>query len=143
MNATTREPSVSALMVGEFENDRLLVHGIFSKLGWRLFEAQTRRQAMHCLEQNPVQVVMAESHVPHWNWKMVLRDLRRLLHPPQLIVTSKLADDTLWAEVLNVGGYDVLARPFQSDEVERVVASARRHFDAPYPAKPAPAAGVA
>jgi hypothetical protein len=45
------------------------------------------------------------------------------------VVTSRTADDYLWAEVLNVGGYDVLAQPLERDEVERVVASARRHFD--------------
>ena len=135
MNEAALNPSVSALLVGELENERLLVHGVFAKLGWRLFEARTRKQAIECLERHPVQVVMAESEHPHWNWKMVLRDLRRLVRPPQLIVTSRLADDTLWAEVLNVGGYDVLARPFQADEVERVVAAARRHFDPPLPLK--------
>jgi hypothetical protein len=34
----------------------------------------------------------------------------------------------LWAEVLNCGGYDVLAQPFDRTEVERVVTSARQTF---------------
>jgi DNA-binding response OmpR family regulator len=59
----------------------------------------------------------------------VLQDLRKLPVPPQLVVTSRLADDHLWAEVLNIGGFDVLARPLDRDEVERVVASASRHFE--------------
>jgi len=33
--------------------------------------------------------------------------------------------------VLNWGGYDVLAEPLQREEVERVVAAARRRFDSP------------
>jgi hypothetical protein len=33
--------------------------------------------------------------------------------------------------VLNIGGYDVLAQPLRRDEVERVIAAARRHFDMP------------
>jgi DNA-binding NtrC family response regulator len=41
--------------------------------------------------------------------------------PPNLIVTSRLADDELWAEVLNLGGYDVLAQPFDPQEVYRIV----------------------
>jgi DNA-binding response OmpR family regulator len=60
-----------------------------------------------------------------------LNDLRSLTKPPQLIVTSRTADESLWAEVLNVGGYDVMAQPFEQYEVERVIASAHRHFHQP------------
>jgi len=129
MADTARENSVSALLVGEYEMDRLLVHEIFHKLNWRLFEARDRKRAMDCLRRHPVHVVVAEASVPNWNWKIVLNDLRRLSRPPQLIVASRHADDYLWAEALNVGAYDVLPQPFARDEVERVVASARRHFE--------------
>ncbi len=117
------------MLVGDFGNDRLLVNQVFQRAGWRLLEVRDRRQALHCLGQHPVQVVIAESNLPKWDWKHVLRDLRRLMQPPQLVVTSRTADDFLWAEALNMGAYDVLARPFAAEEVERVVAAAGRHFD--------------
>ena len=41
--------------------------------------------------------------------------------PPNLIVTARLANDELWAEVLNLGGYNVLAQPFDQQEVYHVV----------------------
>lgn len=125
----TNDNPVSALLVGEFATDRLLVHDIFHLYGWRLFEARDRRHALECLAKNPVHVVIAESELPAWNWKRILSDLRRLAPVPQLVVTSRTADDYLWAEVLNVGGFDVLPQPLERDEVERVIASARRHFD--------------
>jgi len=128
MNDLRREMPVSALLVGEFAEERLLLQDIFRKCGWRLLEASSRRRAMNTLEQNPVRVVIAESNMPAWDWRKVLNDLRRLPIPPQLVVTSHLADDHLWAEVLNVGGFDVLARPLDREEVERVIASASRHF---------------
>lgn len=134
---------VSALMVGEYETERILVHDVFRKLSWRLFEARDRRRALDCLDRHPVQVVLADGGPQPWTWKRVLNDLRQLAHPPQLIVTSRVADDSLWAEVLNIGGYDVLARPFEADELERVVAAARRHFDRPEPARPMLALGAA
>ncbi len=127
--AETEQNDLSALLVGEFETDRLLVHDVFRKFGWRLFEARDRRRAMRCLERHPVHVVIAGTDVPNWNWRKVLSDLRRLLPPPQLIVTSRTADECLWAEVLNIGGYDVLAQPLAREEIERVVAAARRQFD--------------
>lgn len=44
-----------------------------------------------------------------------------------LIVVSRLPSEALWAEVLNLGGFDVLALPFDRDEVERAVESALQH----------------
>lgn len=38
-----------------------------------------------------------------------------------LIVVSRQADEALWAEVLNLGGSDVLERPFAVEEVKRVL----------------------
>ena len=43
---------------------------------------------------------------------------------PPLVVTSRLADDYLWSEVLNLGGWDVLAKPFRQQEVLYVLDSA-------------------
>ena len=120
---------VSALVVGEYESDLPLLRGVFRDAGWHLWEAPNRARALACLKQHPVQVVISEKDGPRWHWTKVLQDLRRLAHPPQLIVTSRTADDSLWAEVLNLGGYDVLSQPFHPDEVERVVAAASRHFE--------------
>jgi len=125
------ESSVSALLIGKYQEDRSLVHEVFRNHGWQLFEAVDRRRALRCLDLNPVHVVIVESDLPHWNWKRVLRDLRNLAHPPQLIVTSRMADDYLWSEVLNIGGFDVLAQPLAQEELERVISSARRHFGIP------------
>jgi DNA-binding response OmpR family regulator len=122
------ERKLSALFVGDYQGDRLLVHEVFRAFGWKLFEARDRRRAMDCLDSNPVQVVIAESDLPNWHWKRVLSDLRKRATPPQLIVTSRQADESLWSEVLNIGGYDVMSQPLQRNEVERVIASAHRHF---------------
>jgi DNA-binding response OmpR family regulator len=106
-----------------------LLHQVFRECGWRLFEAPDRWRATECLRRHPVQVVIAKSDMPDGSWREMLDHLRCLVRPPLLIVTSRIADEHLWAEVLNLGGYDVLAEPFERDEMVRVVASARRHFD--------------
>ena len=129
MDDTAHKCSVSALFVGGYEDERSLVQEVFRECGWRLFEAPDRRRATQCLRRHPVQVVIAKSDMPDGSWQEMLDHLRCLARPPLLIVTSRTADEHLWAEVLNLGGYDVLAEPFERDEMVRVVASARRHFD--------------
>jgi DNA-binding response OmpR family regulator len=123
------ENSVSALLLGTDDRDRQLVKEVFRTSGWQLFEARDRARALRCLSRHSIHVVIAETDVPGWHWKSVLLDLRGLERPPQLIVTSRNADDRLWAEALNVGAYDVLAQPFERAEIERAIESARRHYD--------------
>ena len=124
MNETTYEGVVSALLVGAYENDRGLVRDVFRKSGWRLYEARDGHGVLGRVKRRPVQVVIAESG----GWQRLLQDLLDLPSPPQLVVTSRTADDILWSEVLNHGGYDVLPQPLDRDELERVVAAAGRQF---------------
>jgi DNA-binding NtrC family response regulator len=58
------------------------------------------------------------------SWKDVLAILQGELEHPQLIVADRLANEALWAEVLNLGGYDLLISPFEPDELHRIVSLA-------------------
>jgi len=58
----------------------------------------------------------------------VLEHLNALPKAPSLIVSSTLADEHLWAEVLNLGAWDVLAKPFDRFEVIRSVKLAWDHW---------------
>jgi DNA-binding NtrC family response regulator len=66
-------------------------------------------------------VICARAFGDGYGWKDVLNELHRMSIPPQLIVADRLADATLWSEVLNLGCYDLLMTPFEHKEVLRVV----------------------
>src|SRR5258707_607458 len=82
------------------------------------------KQAVTHLAASRVSVVICEASLPDGSWKDLLEYLVRIKAQSLLVVTSNVADDSLWAEVLNLGGYDVLAQPFDGEEVTRVVRSA-------------------
>jgi DNA-binding NtrC family response regulator len=124
-------PAVTALLLGSFDSDRSLLRDVFRRYGWELMEASGLREGLTCVRDKSVQVVIASAEQARWTWQSLLERLRALPRSPQLIVTSRNADELLWAEVLNVGGYDVLAQPLDSDEVARVVASACRSTQLP------------
>ncbi|SRR5579883_492821 len=94
--------------------------GILRKDRWAVSPAQSAEEALDHLSRHTTPVVICESSLPDGDWRDFLGKA------PRLIVTARNADDALWAEVLNLGGYDVLAQPFDELEVSRVVASARR-----------------
>jgi DNA-binding NtrC family response regulator len=123
----TAQPGISALLVGDFEFDLPLVHRVFSGLGWTLFAARGRDDAIRCLESHTIHVVLLQNKSADWNWKNALWHLRSSPLPAQLVVASHHADETLWCEVLNEGGYDVLMQPLDPHELERVLASAHRY----------------
>jgi len=116
----------SALLVSGIEEDHEFLGRVFSQQAWRLYKARTVESAMDLLSRSPVPVVMTERDLPLGNWKDVLAAIQQLPQTPLLIVTDRLADEHLWAEVLNLGGYDVLSQPFQVAELLWVFSSAWR-----------------
>lgn len=86
-------------------------------------------------------VVICERDLPDGNWKAVLGTCEALSHPPIVLVVSRHADENLWAEVLNLGGYDVLLKPFDRGEVTRVIASSLRQWSGVILRQPVASAG--
>ena len=64
-------------------------------------------------------IVVCERYQVDGNWQDLLNGAQELELPSSLIVCSSLADEYLWAEVLNLGGCDVLVKPFEDHEVLR------------------------
>ncbi len=80
------------------------------------------------IDRPDIDVVITERDLPDGCWTDVLDVVSARPKPPVLIVTSRLSDERLWAEVLNRGGYDVLAQPLCADEVKRVGELARDYW---------------
>ena len=121
------EPS-AALLVTENSEDIKCFQRTFRSWKWQIHTARNCRDAGVLLRREPVAVIITEAHLTDGCWKD-LRDRADLIpDSPLVIVTSLNADDQLWAEVLNEGGYDVLAKPFEQSEVIRVVSLAWLHW---------------
>lgn len=81
-------------------------------------------EALQLLNDLNADVLLVDADMPTGNWKNLLDCALSLPLSPPLIVFSRFADDHLWAEVLNLGGYDVLAAPFEAEEVLRTISLA-------------------
>ena len=95
---------------------------------WRLKTSTNLQCAWRVLRAGPVPIVLCEYDLGSATWRELLEQVESLDQPPFLIVTSRLADERLWAEALNLGAYDVLAKPFDRTEVMRVVSMAWLHW---------------
>ncbi len=117
----------SVLIIGpmEEEGDRSLL----ARLRWRWQRIRDFAGAALLLRDRTPRLVICEQHLPDGSWKDVVDMANGLPCAPPVIVTSRLPDERLWMEVLNRGGYDLLAKPFDGAEVRRVTDSAWQYSD--------------
>ena len=116
------------LSISPDEADHSFLHRIMDS-AWTLIEARTLLSGLRALRENRVPIVLCECDLRPGTWRDILAQTPDLPHRPHLIVTSRLADEVLWAEALNLGAYDVLAKPFEVQEVQRVAAMAWQNWE--------------
>lgn len=119
---------VTVLSVSPVEEDRASMQSIFSHSKWALYDTDRLAPALSILREYEIGVVLCERDLQPGSWVDMLERLRVFQDAPPLIVTSRLADDKLWAEALNFGAYDVLAKPFDPRELVRSVSLAWLHW---------------
>ena len=117
-------PRARILSISPAPRDHTDLSRIADDRFWQVSSAHSFREAVAYLTKNTAFVIFCEHSLPDGTWKELLEHTARLAVPPPVIVTSRLADDHLWAEVLNLGGFDVLAKPFNEREVRHVLDSA-------------------
>lgn len=133
----SRSSSTGVLVVSSIHEDHEALRRILRRTH-RTYHAGSCRQAMEHLSRGGIAVVLCDYNLPDGSWRDLLNLISPDINPPLLVVTARLADERLWAEVLNAGGFDVLAKPFEAREVKDVVQTAwlcrhspdARHFAA-------------
>lgn len=115
------------LSVSPNDEDCASLERIF-KSGWTVSSSSTVASALSVLRETPIPIVICDCDIAPAGWGEMLDHISLLPDPPLLIVTSRLADERLWAEALNLGAWDLLAKPFDTNEVIRIVSVAWQHW---------------
>ena len=119
--------SVLAVIPGEV--DQQSVRTILTRSKWKLRLVSTVEEAEGILDEGDTDVVLADSDSLAGSWRRMLQ-VTGGSASPSVIVASRLGEDALWAEVLNLGGFDVVLKPFDSEELLHTVSMAGRHHRA-------------
>lgn len=128
MTEDQKNRSAQVLAVCPRAADRTRLREILQGTKVNLHESATWTEGTEELRRCRPQVVICEALLPDADWKEVLWGTSSLAAAPRIIVVSNHADESLWAEVLNLGGYDVLPTPLVEDEVIRVVGLAWQNW---------------
>lgn len=123
---------IPLLVVSPVEDDSLELNRILSTnagllpacVEWSVSWHAMPLDAIAEISTRRIPIVLSECDLAPASWRILLEQFLRLSEPPLLIVTSRLADEWLWAEALNLGAWDVLAKPLDVQEVCRTVKTA-------------------
>jgi hypothetical protein len=120
--------AIRAIFVGRDDADYRHLDCIFKMMNWQLARVPNLQHALERAAAGQTTHFLYE-HVPGDNrgWIEALDGVSSLPSMPSFILTSRLGDERLWADVLSRGGYDLLIQPYDSMEVTRVVGAARKH----------------
>ena len=124
--------SVTVFHVGPQDQDLRALADILNRTDWKMCPGTrwTLRttddvpSVAASLREERVPIILCEQNSAAGNWKDVLQSMGSFHVPQMVIVTSRMADEYLWAEALNLGAYDVLSKPYHPAEVVRVLSMA-------------------
>ncbi len=69
-------------------------------------------------------LVLTDAELPDGSWQDLLQFVLDSRKACEIVVSSRCADEDLWAEVLQRGAYDLLVEPYDQQEVCRIIESA-------------------
>lgn len=111
------------LLVGDSDCIRALDQ-IYRNSGWCVRSASVLSLVPLAMKLIKVDLIVSDYSLRDGSWRDIRAAMRSLGMDHPIVVVSCLADEHMWAEVLVVGGFDLMAPPFQPEEVLEMSAHA-------------------
>ena len=132
--------TITVLSFSPAENDHTVLEQVFRESSLTLYPncrlalrpSPTLASTLAALREERIPIVLCDRDGQPDAWREILEASRDLAAPPCVIVTSRLAGDREWAELLNAGAFDLLAKPFDKSNVIRIMHSAWVHWQSRY-----------
>lgn len=116
------------LLVSNSDTAELAVREIAGRVGYAVVRESDIERGLAAVRTVRPDLIICDGDIKGArDWRVFLEEADADTVP--LIVASRIPTDHLWAEVLNLGGFDVLTLPFDRAELERVMLSALRHSE--------------
>jgi DNA-binding NtrC family response regulator len=121
------------LLASERDDDYQRLQAILQDTKWSVVRALSWGEVSSFCGRVASPVVLVDRHFQGSDWRFTFASLLNTTANCCLILVSDVSDPYLWNELVQHGGFDVLARPFDQAEVRRTLAFAQKHFEAGWP----------
>lgn len=115
---------LTALLVMNQERRSALADHL-AKMDANILTAGSCGEAARVLRDEPeVRLVLTDLVLPDGSWFDVLNRVGDVKGDATVVVCARVADEKLWTQVLEAGGFDLLVEPYQGREVQRILEAA-------------------
>ncbi|MDR9501439.1 MAG: sigma-54 dependent transcriptional regulator [Desulfurivibrionaceae bacterium] len=101
---------------------------VLKKEGYKVTAAKSGKQALSSLEQQEFALVLTDLKMPQVDGMQVLKRVRALYPKTEVIMITGFSSVDSAIEALKAGAYHYISKPFQLDEVRKVVREAVEKF---------------
>jgi DNA-binding response OmpR family regulator len=112
---------VKLVAITQNSDDAETLRQIASDYGWRILIVDSSSRAIASLNDQPTPLVICDRDLTGEDWRDVLGKIAAQPQAVCVLLASRVVDDYLWRQVLRHQGYDLVAKPFQPDELRRAV----------------------
>ena len=121
------------LLASERNDDYQTLQALLQDTKWSVVRAFSLGEVFSFCDCLVTPVVLVDRNFQGPNWRSTVSSLLNPAANRCLILLSDVSDSYLWNELVQQGGFDVLARPFERAEVLRTLAFAQKHCEAAWP----------
>ena len=118
------EEPICLLSASVIEEDHTGLRRILRGTHWEVVGASTSKDAKALLQAHKAPLVICAAPLYDSGWRSWVAETCHLPEAPKLVMSSRLSGESLWAEALDLGCYDVLSWPYVASEVLRVASLA-------------------
>lgn len=116
--------TVEVILVSGCTRDVVELRNCLRGSAWTIKTAFDLNSALELLSNLVTPIIICSDDIQGGSWQEVLAVVRTLPGHPKFIFATDTIDSGLWAEALHLGAHDVIAKPFNNEEVLHVVRTA-------------------
>ena len=113
--------SASVLLISTGRSDAEVLRSVLDESTTQLTAVRCYREAVTALGRSVFAVIVCDERLPDGSWKDILGQIALLNDAPRLVVLASEPSESLYAEALNLGAWDLLLRPIKAEEARRVL----------------------
>lgn len=112
-------PGLTVVFVITSTADRAMLHDLARRNHWNAVFSSTTEEACNAVNRTRPQVILIDRDVDSAGWRNAVSSLAMASDGACVVLISSVIDEYLWNEVVTNGGYDVLHKPLNEDDVLR------------------------
>jgi|ERR1035437_4519119 FixJ family two-component response regulator len=124
---------IPLLIVTSHTEDVEELKSILRETPWELTDASHLEDPSAALKGAAVPILLFDRDSAGACWQVTMRRLIKTRRGVCVVLLSSVADQYLWDEVVQHGGFDLLTRPFRKEQVLSTLMFAYAHSKTPWP----------